>query len=77
MFDFSKLRGKIVEKFGTIEKFAVAMSITSTTLGRKLSCKSPFTQDEIVNACRLLDIPFGEIPIYFFTEVVKKTSPAA
>lgn len=67
MFNFSKLRGRIVEKYETIEKFAVAMKITATTLGRKLSGKSSFTQDEIVNACRLLDIPFIEIPAYFFT----------
>lgn len=77
MFDFAKLRGRIIEKYESVEKFAASMGITSTTLGRKLSNKTTFKQDEIVKACELLDIRFGEIPEYFFTVKVKKSSPAA
>ncbi|MBR5948348.1 MAG: DUF739 family protein [Clostridia bacterium] len=77
MFDFNKLRGRIVEKYGSIEKFAKAMDVSATTLGRKLSAKSTFTHDEIVKACRLLEIPFKEVHIYFFAETVKKTSLTA
>ena len=36
-FDFSKLRGKIKEVFGTQEKFAKAMGMSSVSLSAKLN----------------------------------------
>ena len=72
-FDFSKLRGKIREKYGTETKFAEAMDVSTTTLSLKLNNKVVWTVPEIVKACELLDIPFEFIPIYFFTEVIKSS----
>lgn len=71
MFDYSKLRGKIKEVFGTQAKFADAMGLSSVSLSAKLNNTVPFTQSEINTACELLSIPFEFIPIYFFTEKVK------
>ncbi len=65
-FEYSKLRGKIVEKFGSIENFSIAMKITSTTMGLKLSNRSMWKQDEIIIACSLLEISKDSIPDYFF-----------
>lgn len=67
-FDYRKLRGRIVEKCGSVEGFAKALGITPTTVGRKLSAKSSWSQDEIINACDVLDIPASSITAYFFTE---------
>ena len=71
MFDFSKLRGRIVEKFGTLALFAVAMrdaglSFSDCVLSQKMNNRSEWTADEMRMACILLDIPPEEIHLYFF-----------
>ena len=71
MFDYSKLRGKIKEVYGTEGNFAKSMIMSSTTLSQKLNNAVPFTQPEINRACELLGIPIEFIPVYFFTEKVK------
>ena len=73
MFDYSKLRGRIVEKYGTVNRYAKAAKMTATTAGRKLSGKSKWSQDEIVLSCRLLSIIANDIPEYFFKNTVEKT----
>lgn len=65
-FDYSKLRGKIVEKCGSIDSFAKKLDITPTTASRKLSTKSSWSQDEIIKACDILGIPATELTEYFF-----------
>lgn len=73
VFDYSKLRGKIKEVFGTEGNFAKAMVLSSTALSQKLNNIVPFTQLEINRACDLLGIPLEFIPVYFFTEKVKSS----
>lgn len=72
-FDFSKLRGRIVEKFGTCAAFAAAAGFTEPTLSAKLNNKSMFTMVEIHTIIQpeLLDIPADEIGVYFFTPEVR------
>lgn len=65
-YDYSKLLGKIVEKFGKRAAFAKALNVSEHTLSMKLNSKISFKQEEIINACRLLGIDFEEIPAYFF-----------
>lgn len=64
---FPKLDGLIVEKFGTRGKFASALGITLTSLGRKMSGKSKWKAREIESSRDLLGINTLDIPIYFFT----------
>lgn len=71
MFDYSKLKGKIKEVFGTQSAFAKAMGLSSVSLSSKLNNLTQFTQVEINRACELLSIPAEFIPVYFFTEKVK------
>lgn len=71
MFDYSKLRGKIREVFGTQEEFAKAMNISAATVSDKLNNKTDWTQKEIDTIVKLLNIPKDRIPIYFFTEKVQ------
>ena len=56
MFDYSKLRGKIREKFGTQEALAKAMGFSTATLSDKLNNKVQWNQKEIDKAVELLEI---------------------
>ena len=64
---YSKLRGRIREKFGTQAAFAQAMGKSTTTMSAKLRGTVDWTRQEIEDACRLLDILADEVPAYFFT----------
>lgn len=68
MYDYSKLKGRIVEIYGTQGNFAEALGIAKTTLSLKLGNRREFTQKEITRAIMILYI---ENPIpYFFTKEV-------
>lgn len=72
-YDYSKLRGKIREVFGTQESFAVAMKMSTVTLSAKLNGRIDWTQAEMNLACDLLDVPYEFIPVLFFTKKVKSS----
>lgn len=71
-FDYSKLRGKIVEKFGTQGKFAAINGMSDRSMSLKLNNGIGLSQDEILKWCELLNIDKTEISIYFFKEKVSK-----
>ena len=75
MFDYSKMRGKIREKFGTQNAFAEAMELSSATLSDKLNNKVQWNQKEIDKAVELLEISKEDIVAYFFTEKVQLIEP--
>ena len=64
---YSKLRGRIVEFFGTNAAFADAMGIDRSSLSFKLNNKTPWKREEIEQACILLEIPIEEVHLYFFS----------
>ena len=63
---FAKLKGRIVEKYGTQGAFSAAMEWREALLSAKLNGKSAWTFDEAMKACKLLDIPLEEAHEYFF-----------
>lgn len=71
-FDYSKLRGRIIEKFGSIKAFAEAYGISPVTMSYKLNGKIAVSMDDIVkmSAPELLDIKPSEYHVYFFTPKV-------
>lgn len=69
-FDYSKLKGRIIEKFGTQYKFAKANNISDRSMSLKLKNEIGLSQDEILRWCNLLEIEKKEIPLYFFTQKV-------
>lgn len=75
MFDYSKLIGRIIEKFGSRRAFADAYGVSENTMSRKLSQKMKITTDDIIAwiAPNFLDIPVEEIPAYFFTKKVQES----
>lgn len=72
-FDYSKLRGKIVEVFNTQSCFADAMGWSERTLSLKMNGIRPWKQPDICKAVKLLRLTNEEIPLYFFTTKVQNT----
>ena len=67
LFDYSKLKGKIVEKCGTQKSFAERLGITEATMTSKLTGQTFFSQSEIFRALKVLGIEPGKTTEYFFT----------
>ena len=72
-FNYSKLRGRIKEKFGSEKAFAEAMAMKPSSLSSRLNHGTSFSQTEIIKASFLLDVDKGKIADYFFKELVQKT----
>lgn len=67
VLNHDKLRGRIIEKFGSNAKFAEHLEISIASLSSKLNGKTDFTASEIYKSCILLDIKNEEVFDYFFT----------
>lgn len=65
-FTYAKLRGRIIEKFGSQGAFAYALGVHQNTVCRKLNGKNAFTRDDMLIWAKLLDIASGDIGAYFF-----------
>jgi plasmid maintenance system antidote protein VapI len=66
MFDNSKLRGRIYEKFGSQTKFAEALGVRVTTVNNQLKRPNNFSQETIVKWASVLEIAPCDIGEYFF-----------
>lgn len=66
-FNYRKLRGRIVEKFGSQSDFANALGCSDRTLSLKMNGKRPWKQNEILTAINLLGLSEEDIQDYFFT----------
>ena len=71
MFNYSKLIGRIIERYGSRRAFAKAMNVSERTLSLKLNDIVSFKSREIYQICQLLCIDISEIPAYFFTTKVQ------
>jgi len=69
-FDYSKLRGRIVEKYGTQSNFVENFGVSENSFSRKMNNKSRFSSDDIVRMTAMLDIKKEDIGAYFFTPKV-------
>ncbi|SFR80952.1 DUF739 family protein [Anaeromicropila populeti] len=65
-FYYNKLLGKIKEFYNTQEAFAAALGIGRVSLSQRLNNKIEFSQMEIYNSAKLLDIEIAEISTYFY-----------
>lgn len=69
--DYSKLNGKIVEKFGTQYNFSKALGLSEHSLSNKLNNKVSWKTQEITKAMDLLGLDKAKVGEYFFTEKVQ------
>lgn len=65
-FEYQKLRGRIIEKFGTQDAFADALEKDRVFVSRKMNGNVQFSKADISKWCELLDIELSEIGDYFF-----------
>ena len=72
-FDYSKLAGRIREKFGTQKAFAKKLGISEGSLSLKMTNYTYFSQAEIKKAVQLLELDPGAITEYFFAPKVKNS----
>lgn len=70
-FDYSKLKGRIIEKFDTQQAFAKAMDLSEKSISDKMTGKKAWKQKEIMKAINVLQIADGEVQDYFFKEKVQ------
>lgn len=75
-YDYSKLKGRIVEKYGNNAKFAKDMNWSEKTLSCKLNNKVAWRQPEIVRAIQLLSLKEEDITGYFFKPKVQNIEQA-
>lgn len=66
MYKYAKLRGRIVEKFGTQEKFAEVVGISRVSMSKKMNCATGFSQEDITRWSQLLEIDKTDYGEYFF-----------
>lgn len=71
-YNYSKLRGRIVEIFETQQNFAKEMGWSEHTLSSKLSNKVGWKQTDIAKTITLLKLKLEDIPTYFFNFKVQK-----
>lgn len=73
-FDYSKLEGRIIEKFGSRRAFAKAYGKTENTISRKLNRKTAFSTADIIkmSSKEFLDIPAEHLHEYFFAIKVQE-----
>ena len=64
-FDYSKLRGRIIEKWGTYANFFRKLDITEIQASKKLNGKAGFSQDDMILWGNLLDIDSCDLGLYF------------
>lgn len=70
-FDYSKLKGRIIEKYDSQSSFADAMKWSERTLSLKLNGKLFWKQSDICKAVNLLGLSADDIQDYFFKEKFK------
>lgn len=70
--DYSKLHGRIIEKFGSQTNFAEALGVDITIVCAKLGNKRGITKKDVFKWSDLLEIPYAEIGVYFFTPKLNK-----
>ena len=73
-FDYSKLLGRIIEKFGSQRNFAKALGRAENTISKKLNNQMPITTGDINEWSKpeMLDIEHHKIGVYFFTPKVQE-----
>lgn len=70
-YDYSKLKGRIVEKCGCQQNFAKLVGLSERSISLKLNNERFFKQSEIQKCIEVLEIKYEDIQKYFFTQKVQ------
>lgn len=66
--ELNKLRGRIIEKYGNVSRFAEVSGISNASLSLLLSGKYKWRVDRMAYVMNLLDIPAEEFASFFLPE---------
>ena len=69
-FSYNKLRGRIIEKYGTQSAFVKEFGVSENAFSQKMNNKTRFNSDDVIKIVKMLDIKENEIHQYFFTQEV-------
>ena len=72
VLDYSKLRGRIVEKFGSVRAFSQELNVQQEGISHRLHNGKCLSHKSIMKWAQVLDISQERIGIYFFTVKVPK-----
>lgn len=65
-YEYRKLKGRIIEKFGTRKAFAEYLKLSENSMSKKLNGITSFSQSDIITWCEALDIDISDAGPYFF-----------
>lgn len=66
-FDYSKLKGRIIEIYGTQSNFLTYLNMTEVTFIKTMKNIRYFNQNEIMDVLKLLGLNVEDIGEYFFS----------
>lgn len=69
-FEYNKLRGRIVEKCGSITAFSEKIKISRAALNNKLANRTDISREDIIEWSSILDIDPRDYASYFFASKV-------
>lgn len=72
-YNYSKLKGKIIEMYGTQSSFLENISMSNTTFIKKMNNEGYFSQPEIEEIITVLKVSKDDIVNYFFDKKVRKS----
>lgn len=64
-FDYTALKTRIKERFGTYHAFAAALGVSDKTLYRWLNNETPMSIGSLRRMVEYMEIPAGEIDYFF------------
>lgn len=69
-YEARKLKGRIVEVYGTQGAFADAIGLSENSVSRKINGVVSFSREDILRWCDMLNIDREHIGEYFFAQKV-------
>lgn len=72
VWDYSKLKGKIKEVYGTQDNFAKAIGISRVSLSLRLNNNLEFSQNEMARALLALNADQSQLIDFFYTPKAQK-----
>lgn len=75
IYDYSKLRGIIIEKCETQLAFSALVGLSDRSITFKMNNQRDWTQSDIEKAIEILDISRENIPKYFYTPLHNISEP--
>lgn len=72
-YNYSKLKGRIIEKYNTQDNFAKALNKPPQRISGVLNNKFTLDQDEVTKWAECLEIPLDQYGIFFFAYEVHES----